>query len=69
MQLNVKEKRIHVRYPLKPTAYQQRSNYGQAVTVHSNIEKSLIKDNLVAYYKIYIKKAIEAGSVVELSDK
>ena len=42
MELNIKEQRIHVRYPLKPTAYLQRSNYGQAVTIQSNIERRLI---------------------------
>ena len=67
MKLDTEEQRIHVSYPLKPTAYQQRDNYGQAALVQSNIERRLVRDNLLEEYKKEMSKAIDAKSVVKLT--
>ena len=69
MSLDPIEQRIHVRYPLKPAAYQQQDNFGQAIVVQSNIEKRLIRDGLVQDYDAEMKKAIEAKSVVKLTEE
>ena len=69
MHLDSAEQRIHVRYPLKPAAFQQRDNYGQAAAVQGNIEKRLIRDKLISDYDKEMMKAIEAKSVVKLSDE
>ena len=47
MKLDSKEKRIHVRYPLKPSAYLQTDNSGQARDMQTNREKRLLRDGLM----------------------
>ena len=69
MRLDEKDGKIHVSYPFKPSAWQQKSNYGQAVAVQSNIEKRLVRDGLVESYDKEMNKAISAGSVVELTEQ
>ena len=69
MRLDPTERRIHVSYPFKPAAYQQRDNHGQAVVVQTNIERRLIRDGLVSDYEKEMKKAIEAKLVVKLSQE
>ena len=69
MRLDERDGKIHVSYPFKPSAWQQKSNYRQAVVVQSNIEKRLVRDGLVEAYDKEMNKAISAGSVIELTEQ
>ena len=69
MKLDTEGDKIHVKYPLRPEAYLQTENSRQAKAMQTNIEKRLIRDQLMADYKIEMSKALEAGSVVKLSRK
>ena len=50
MVLDTKEHKIHLSYPFKPSAYEQKDNRGQAVKVQTNIEKRIIRDKLSVDY-------------------
>ena len=67
MTLDQEEQRIHVKYPLKPSAYFQTDNSSQARAMQTNIEKRLHRDGLMEEYAKEMKKAITAGSVVKRS--
>ena len=69
MRLDKEEKKIYVEYPFKPTAYMQKDNSSQAKAMQGNIERRLIRDGLVEDYNAEMKKALEAGSVVKLSEE
>ena len=68
MMLSQEDRKIHVSYPFKETAYLQSSNYGQAVMIQRNIEKRLARDNLTEAYDAEMMKAVRAGSVMELPE-
>ena len=67
MTLDQEEQRIHVKYPLKPSAYFQTDNSSQARAMQTNIEKRLHRDGLMEDYAKEMEKAITGGSVVKLS--
>ena len=69
MRLDKEEKKIHVEYPFKPTAYLQKDNTGQARAMLSNIEKRLVRDDLMEDYHAEMKKTLQAGSVIKLSEE
>ena len=69
MRLDREEGRIHVQYPLKPEAYLQTDNSSQARAMQSNIEKRLIRDQLMDDYDTEMQKALQAGSVVKLAEE
>ena len=48
--LDQEEQRIHVKYPLKPSAYFQTDNSSQARAMQTNIEKRLHRDGLMEDY-------------------
>lgn len=58
-----------MQYPLKPEAYLQTDNSSQARAMQSNIEKRLIRDQLMDDYDTEMQKALKAGSVVKLSEE
>ena len=67
MRLDKEEARIHVQYPLKPEAYLQTDNSRQAKAMQGNIERRLLRDQLMEDYQKEMQKAVQAGSVVKMS--
>ena len=60
---------IHIAYPLKPEAHVQKSNYKQALAVQRAHEKRIMKQGILEEYNSEMQKAIEAGTVVKLTDR
>ena len=60
---------MYVECQFKPTVYIQKDNFCQDKAMHVNIERGFIRDGLVEYYNTEMKKALEAKSVVKLSEQ
>ena len=60
---------IRISYPLKPEAHVQKSNHKQALAVQRAHEKRIINQGILEDYNSEMQKAIEAGTVVKLTNR
>ena len=68
MVLDKDQSTLHCQYPWKACASRMRDNWEQANKVQGQIERRLIKTNQLEQYNEEMEKAIQAGTVRELTD-
>ena len=60
---------VNVSYVWKKDVYQLKDNFSQIIPIQTNIEKRLLKSGHMEKYNSEIQKAIDAGTIVKLSDE